>query len=41
MNEVHKQYKPLTHMNKLLILRNFVTLCSKGVKHIVASQKIT
>ena len=40
MNEAHKKHEPLTHMNKLLILRNFATLCIKGVKRIVASQEI-
>ena len=37
MNKMHKQYEPLTYINKLLILRYFVTLCIKGVKCIVAS----
>ena len=40
MNEGYKQHETLTHMNKLLILRNFVTLHIKGVKRIAASQEI-
>jgi len=40
MNQAHKQHEPLTHMNKLLILRNFAMLCIKGIKHIVTSQEI-
>jgi len=40
MNEAHKKHEPLTHMNKLLILRNFAMLRIKGIKRIVASQEI-
>ena len=40
MNEAHKRHETLTRMNKFLILRNFATLCIKGVKRITASQEI-
>ena len=37
----HRERKSLTHMNQLAILRNFVMLCIKGLRHIAASEEIT
>jgi hypothetical protein len=40
MDEGHKRHDTRTHMNKLLILRNFATLHIKGVQRIAASEQI-
>lgn len=40
MDEGHKRHETRTHMNKLLILRNFATLRIKGLRRIPASQEI-
>jgi hypothetical protein len=40
LEEAHKRHETLTHMNKLLILRNFATLRIKGTRQINASKEI-
>jgi hypothetical protein len=37
----HKEHKPLTYMNQLMILRNFATLRIKGLRRIAVSEEIT
>ena len=36
----HRECKSLTHMKQLAILRNFATLCIKGVRCIAMSEEI-
>jgi hypothetical protein len=36
----HRQNKSLTHMNQLSIVRNFATLCIKGMRHMAASEAV-
>jgi hypothetical protein len=40
LEEAHKRHETLTHMNKLLILRNFAMLRIKGTGRIDASKEI-
>ena len=40
LEEAHKRHETLTHMNKLLILRNFAMLYIKGTGRIDASKEI-
>ena len=40
LEEAHKWHETLTHMNKLLILRNFATLYIKGTRQIDVSKEI-
>jgi len=40
LQEAHKRHETLTHMNKLLILRNFAMLHIKGTRQIDASREI-
>ncbi len=36
----HREHKLLSHMNQLTILRNFATLCIKGLRCMAASEEI-